>query len=215
MTLKRKTYNFFKRVFDAIYYYPYRKDNNYISGYVNGLRNVIFGGENQIITGCNFSGKVELGYRTTLGVSNWIHGNVKIGKYCQLGAYVAIHSNNHPVSNLSTYISSSLFNGELKQLKTIGKVEMGNDVWVGHNALIIGNVKIGNGAIIAAGAVVTRDVEPYSIVGGVPAKTLKKRFSENIIKEVEELKWWDKSDEEMESIKPLFLKDLSKVQSLY
>ena len=72
-------------------------------------------------------------------------------------------------------------------------VNIGNDVWIGDNVYILAGVKIGNGAIIAMGAVVTRDVEPYTIVGGVPAKVIRKRFNDEQIKKLEEIKWWNKS----------------------
>lgn len=68
---------------------------------------------------------------------------------------------------------------------------IGNDVWIGTRAIILNDVKIGNGAVVAAGAVVTKDVEPYTIVGGVPAKTIKKRFDDTTIKRLSKLKWWE------------------------
>ncbi|MBX2826549.1 MAG: CatB-related O-acetyltransferase [Flavobacteriaceae bacterium] len=116
---------------------------------------------------------------------------------------------------MSTYINKNLFDGELSQLKEVKKVVIGHDVWIGHNAIIVGEVTIGNGAIIASGSVVTKDVAPYSIVGGVPAKELKKRFSETIIQEIEALQWWNLSTTELEKIKPLFFKDLNTIDSLY
>lgn len=81
-----------------------------------------------------------------------------------------------------------------KYTDPIGKklVEIGNDVWIGSHVLIMDGVKIGDGAIIAAGAVVTKDVEPYSIVGGVPARHIRYRFSEEQIKKLLQLKWWEK-----------------------
>jgi len=75
--------------------------------------------------------------------------------------------------------------------KRMGNTYIGNDVWIGYGAIVMRGLKIGNGAIIGAGAVVTRDVEPYTIVGGVPAKVIKKRFSFEDIKKLEELKWWE------------------------
>ncbi|MHC0447314.1 hypothetical protein ACWA1F_18030 [Flavobacterium sp. 3-218] len=65
---------------------------------------------------------------------------------------------------------------------------MGNDVWIGHNVIIVGNVTVGNGAILVAGSVIKKDVLPYSIVGGVPAKMIKKKFADNIIQEIEGLR---------------------------
>jgi virginiamycin A acetyltransferase len=119
------------------------------------------------------------------------------------------------VNFLSTYINKNLFNGELKQLKQIKQITIGNDVWIGHNAIIVGEVNVGNGAIIAAGSVVTKDIPPFSIVAGVPAKVIKKRFSNEIINEIEFLKWWDFSKEELIQIKNLFFKDFNKISSIY
>lgn len=72
-----------------------------------------------------------------------------------------------------------------------GDLIIGNDVWIGYNATIIAGVKVGHGAIIAANATVVKDVEPYSIVGGNPAKKIRKRFSDTTIKKLLEIKWWD------------------------
>ena len=210
-----KLFSFFRRVFDRIYYYPRFERGCIISGKVSGIQDVKFEGKNKIPDGCTFSGNVNLGYRTTIGKNNWIHGNITIGKYCQIGANVMINSTNHPVHYLSTYINSELFGGELYELKDTKNISIGHDVWIGHGAIILGNVSIGNGVIVAAGAVVTKDVPSFSIVAGVPAAIKGKRFPDNICKEVEELAWWDKNDEELEKIKPLFFKKLNDAESLY
>lgn len=194
---------------------PSINDDVLLSGFSRGLQNVVFEGKNAVPDRCNFSGKISLGYATTLGYNNFLHGNIIIGKYCQLGADVAIHTTNHPTSYLTTYINQNLFNGELKSLKEVKKVIIGHDVWIGHNVIVVGNVTIGNGAVLAAGSVVTKDVAPYAIVGGVPAKEIKKRFSDTIIKEIEELQWWNKSEPELEELKPLFVKDFSNLKSIY
>ena len=190
-------------------------DKVVISGNSQGIQNVTFEGKNAVPDRCNFSGKINIGYATTLGYNNFFHGNVSIGKYCQIGADVAIHTTNHPMNFMSTYINKNLFNGELKTLKQTKNVTIGNDVWIGHNVIIVGEVNIGNGAILAAGSVITKDVAPYSIVAGVPAKPIKKRFSENIIQEIEALKWWNLSESELEKIKPIFFKDFTNKNSIY
>jgi virginiamycin A acetyltransferase len=185
------------------------------TGFSRGLQNVTFGGKNGVGEHCNFSGKINIGYATTLGSNNFFGGDVSIGKYCQIGRDVAIITTNHPINYLSTYINSNLFNGELVSLKGTKKVSIGNDVWIGHNVIIVGNVSIGNGAILAAGSIITKDVAPYTIVVGVPAKPIKKRFSDAIILEIEQLKWWDLSETELEKIKPLFFKNFENKESIY
>lgn len=192
-----------------------KTDKVVIAGFSRGIQNVQFEGKNAVPDRCNFSGTIKIGYATTLGYNNFFHGDIIIGKYCQIGADVAIHTTNHPTSYLSTYINSNLFKGDLKGLKEIKKVSIGNDVWIGHNVIIVGNVTIGNGAVLAAGSVVTKDVPPYTIVGGVPAKEIKKRFSDSVIQEIEALKWWDKPEEELEQLKPMFFKDFADKESIY
>ena len=186
-----------------------------LSGFSRGLQNVTFEGKNAVPDGCNFSGKIKIGYATTLGYRNLLSGSIAIGKYCQLGVDVALHATNHPISYMTTYINQNLFQGELKHLKEENSIIIGHDVWIGHGVIIVGNVTIGNGAILAAGSVITKDVEPYSIVAGVPAKEIRKRFSDTIIQEIETLQWWDKSEQELEKIKPLFFKDFSNRHSIY
>lgn len=181
-----------------------------------GYQNVFYEGYNVIPARCQFIGDdIKIGFRSTLGYNNLLSGTIKIGKYCQIGADVAFHASNHPISHLTTYINASLFNGALKQNKIENKIEVGHDVWLGHGVIVVGNVTIGNGAILAAGSVVTKDVAPYTVVAGVPAKEIKKRFSEHIIQEIEALHWWDLSEQELEKIKPLFFKDFKNKDSIY
>ena len=186
-----------------------------MSGFSRGLQQVEFGGRNIVPDRCNFSGKIKLGYATTLGYNNFLHGDIEVGNYCQLGADVAIHSTNHPTGYLSTYVNKNLFSGELSNLKEIKKISIGHDVWIGHNAIIVGNVTIGNGAVIASGAVVTKDVAPFSIVAGVPATEIRKRFAPEVIREVEALQWWHMSEAELQQHKPLFFKDLTDKSTLF
>lgn len=185
-----------------------------VSTWVRGLKNIEFEGENLVPEFCVFTGKTKLGYRTTVGVHNFFGGTVTIGRYCQIGGYVAFHASNHPISYLTTYINKSLFNGDLVELKQDKPIVLGNDIWIGHNVIVLSGVTIGDGAILAAGSVVTKDVDPYTIVGGNPAKPIRKRFSEKIISELLALKWWDKEDDELEKLKPIFYTDLTKINSI-
>ncbi len=184
------------------------------AGVSRGLQNVAFSGENKVATGCNFNGTINIGYASTLGYNGTYHGDISIGNYCQLGPNVSIITTNHPMYHLSTFINESLFDGELKKLKKNKKVVVGHDVWVGQQVIILGGITIGNGAIIAAGSIVTKDVMPFSIVAGNPAKHIKSRFSSELQEEIVALDWWSKSPKELEELKPLFFKNLEGKNSL-
>lgn len=104
------------------------------------------------------------------------------------------------------YIQSEYDVDHISKLAKNNPVEIGNDVWIGWNAVIMPGVTIGDGAIVAAGAVVTHDVPCYAIVGGVPAKVIKKRFSDEIIKQLMKIKWWNWPDEKIKENLELFYK---------
>ncbi|PTD94248.1 hypothetical protein C9439_03990 [archaeon SCG-AAA382B04] len=99
--------------------------------------------------------------------------------------------------------------------RTKGKIDIGCDVWVGADSTILGGVNVGHGAIIGADSVVTKDVEPYSIVAGNPAKHIKYRFSEKIRNQLLELKWWEWDEEKIERNKKFFSTDLREVDDVY
>ncbi|MEB2779615.1 CatB-related O-acetyltransferase [Algoriphagus persicinus] len=211
--------SFKSKLFQKVQYWirPYLKykDNVQVSFWATGLHHVTFGGSNIVPEYCAFSDCTDIGFRTTLGTNNFFGGKVSIGKYCQLGRDLAFHPTNHPMSYLTTYVNNHLYKGELKSFKTEKPIKIGNDVWIGHGVIVMAGVNVGNGAILAAGSIVTRDVEPYTIVAGNPAKPIRKRFSEQLIEELQSLKWWDKSDEELDLLKPLFFTDLKEFSSLH
>lgn len=121
-----------------------------------------------------------------------------IGKFCMIASDVKFIMNgaNHLTDAISTYPFAIFRNGwekamDGKAYPNKGDIVIGNDVWIGYNATIMAGVKIGDGAIIGTNSTVTKDVEPYAIVGGNPASLIKKRFSESTIKKLLEIKWWD------------------------
>ena len=201
--------------FGSKYSRPLPNGKGRTSGISRGLDQVDFEGNNKIATGCNFNGKISIGMHTTLGYNGTYHGTISIGKYCQFGPQVSIITSNHPMHYLSTYINDNLFAGELKKLKEDKPTQIGNDVWLGQNVIILGGVTIGDGAILAAGAVVTKDVDDFAIVAGSPAKLIKYRFEECVREEIKALAWWNKTDAELEEIKPLFFKNLSDKNSIH
>ncbi len=144
---------------------------------------------------CTLS-KVVIGRYSYVGAGTRIT-DAYIGNFCSIGGRCGIGGGVHPTNMVST---SPAF---LKGHNILGKnfaeiqyepsipVEIGNDVWIGEGACIVSGVKVGNGAVIGAHAVVTHDVEPYSVVVGVPAKEIRKRFDEETIKKLLESEWWN------------------------
>lgn len=131
---------------------------------------------------------------------------LKIGKFCSIacGTKFLFNSANHALDSLSTYPFPLFFeewNFEREKVTDAwdnrGDIVIGNDVWIGYEAVILSGVTIGDGAIIGTRAVVTKDVPPYTIVGGVPAKPIRKRFDEKVIKELLKIKWWDWTEEKI------------------
>ncbi|MEN3794083.1 DapH/DapD/GlmU-related protein [Fulvimarina sp. MAC3] len=130
----------------------------------------------------------------------------EIGKFVNIAAAVRINATNHPVWRASlhhfTYRAGDYFEGESDEAEFFDwrrshTVTIGHDVWIGHGATILPGVTIGNGAAIGAGAVVSKDVAPYTIVGGVPAKLIRRRFPEDVAEEMEALSWWNWPHEQL------------------
>lgn len=120
----------------------------------------------------------------------------RIGRYCSIARNAAIGATNHPIHCLGTSLQLS----GTKAAREIPETRVGHDVWIGANAVVVGGITVGNGALIGAGAVVTHDVEPYAIVLGVPGRTVRHRFPEPIRTELLALKWWDLDREAVECL---------------
>lgn len=147
-----------------------------------------------------------------------------IGKFCSIacGAKFLFNSANHNMNSLSTYPFPLFFEEWDLEMENVtdswnnkGDIVIGNDVWIGYEAIIMAGVTIGNGAIIGTRAVITKDVPPYTIVGGVPAKVIRKRFSDNIISKLLEIKWWDWNNEKIKrNIKAIKSGDIDRIDCL-
>lgn len=142
---------------------------------------------------------VDLGDYSYLG-PRCIVSDAKIGKFCAIAAEVRIGAPNHPMDRPSmhrfTYCPEyydpdatrdDRFFAERRQDRAI----IGNDVWIGHGVIVLPGVTVGDGAVLAAGAVVSRDVAPYTVVGGVPARLIRERFSRSIAEKLASVAWWD------------------------
>ena len=151
----------------------------------------------------------------------WNDDRLIIGKFCQIAAGVEFVMNgaNHQMNAVSTFPFFTLegWNASAPQKSDMplkGDTVIGNDVWIGQNATIMPGVHIGDGAIIGANSLVSKDVEPYTIVAGNPIRVIRKRFDDELIDLLECFKWWDKSIEEINNLIPLLTNgDLEKVRA--
>jgi len=141
---------------------------------------------------------------SSLGLCSYVGGaelyDVDVGAFCSIGRHSKIGGlGNHPVHFISTH---PIFYSPLKQAgisfvneekfsEHTGRTVVGNDVWIGYRVIVLDGVRIGDGAVVASGAVVTKDVPAYTVVGGVPAKVIKQRFDDAVIEVLLKEKWWD------------------------
>jgi virginiamycin A acetyltransferase len=143
-------------------------------------------------------------------VLSWNEGsNLIIGRYCSIANGVTILlGGEHRIDWITTYPFREVFSGAAQfqgHPRTKGDVIIGNDVWIGRDALILSGVKVGNGAVIGARSVIAKDVAAYSIVSGNPAQQMRFRFSEDDIRSLEQIAWWDWPHEMVIEALPLLL----------
>lgn len=141
--------------------------------------------------------------------------NVHIGKFCSIAQNVIMDCGWHHETEFATTFPLNVFFPELSHIKghpkSKGDIIIGNDVWIGEGCTIMGGITIGNGAVIGAGSIVTKNVDPYQIVGGSPAREIRHRFDFWTRLKFDKIKWWDWSDEKIiENGELLMDKDISK-----
>lgn len=140
---------------------------------------------------------------------DFISDKLIIGRFCQIASGVTFIMNgaNHQINAVSTYpfyiMGWQQTPPSMNDLPIKGDTVVGNDVWIGQNATILPGVRIGDGAIIGLGSVVGSDVEPYTVVAGNPARPLRRRFDDELIGLLLELKWWNRSPEEIQRLIPV------------
>ncbi|WP_235596822.1 CatB-related O-acetyltransferase [Leptospira alstonii] len=160
---------------------------------------------------CSCINRSEIGRYVAMSFFSYL-ADSDVGNYCTFAARVSIGAFSHPIDFLTShevgYRDTTASYGEtaykenpeiylkMRSIRTV----IGNDVWIGDNAVVIKGVKIGNGSVVGAGAIVTKDVEPFSIVAGNPAKLIRKRFSQEIIDQIEESEWWNLSITELSGV---------------
>ena len=158
-------------------------------------------------------------FNSSIGAYSYLSKNssliyASVGKFCSIGSNSCIGLGHHSLTYIST---SPLFSEkqnatgsswvEKSEIYPYKRVVVGNDVWIGTRVIVMGGVTIGDGAVLAAGAVVTKDVPPYAIVGGVPAKIIKYRFPEPIVDKLKEIQWWNLPENIIKNKISLFQKD--------
>ncbi len=202
--------------------YKYRKKVTICSGCTINIHST-FEGANKIYPNCYFNG--SMGYGTYMGHSSKIHAH--IGRFTSIAPEVECNHGVHPtgfpyVSTSPMFFSTRKQSGktfadsmQFKEMKPT--IEIGNDVWIGQKVFLVGGITIGDGAIVQAGAIVTKDVPPYSIVGGVPARVIRYRYDEETIDFLLRVQWWNKGEawfkehwrllNDMDSFKDYFIKD--------
>ena len=174
---------------------------------------------------CRLGRYTEVGPRTslietTLGDYSYVMGDCDaiysaVGKFCSIASNVRINPGNHPMHRATqahfTYRASAYFPGESDESEFFDwrksqRVHIGHDVWIGHGAVVLPGKNVGTGAVIAAGAIVTKDVPAYTVVAGNPARPIKRRFSEAVADRLARLAWWDWDHEALRRALPDFKK---------
>ncbi|WP_332396274.1 CatB-related O-acetyltransferase [Vibrio metschnikovii] len=209
-----------KYIYRLIGSYRLKKKDVYIH-FTSFSSSTYFEGRNKILPNNDLKFS-NVGFGTYIGARSCLNYS-KIGRYCSIANNVLILKNNHPTKFVSTH--PCFHRGSHMWMKSVGlsyidddkypendfidkenkkEVIIGSDVWIGEGARILPNVHIGDGAVIAAGAIVTKSVPNYAIVGGVPAKLLKYRFNKEQIDKLIEIKWWNEPEEKIRAIAPDF-----------
>lgn len=172
-------------------------------------------GENCKIYESALSGNIQIGKYTSLWGPNLdvytADNTVKIGNFCSIARNVSFQTFNHNQKKITSYfIGQNLFNEKWQNEKVSkGSIEIGNDVWIATQCVILGGVKIDDGVVVAANSVVTTDLPAFSIVAGTPAKVIGYRFDTDTINKIKELKWWNWSTSKIIENKHLFVDEIN------
>ncbi len=169
----------------------------------------------RVSRGCILNGDITVDKQTNFEPNCDVIGNVEFGKYCAIAKRSTFQQTNHETAQPSMQIRlyDEVLDSELPPASN-GPITIGNDVWVGIGATVLSGVTVGDGAVIGAGSVVTSDVEPYSIVGGVPAEHIKWRFPEEVREKLLEIEWWTWDEATIRNNRDFFERELQDVSDI-
>lgn len=211
----KKIYNCFLEKYT---FFKYHKNFSFDKNYKTVIKNSIIGKKvsgniGLKLIGCEIQGNVKLDRFVSINKNTKILGGIygiRIKAFSSIGQNVFIQENYHKYERTSTYhFNQNIYKGKLEEdIYSKGKIVIEEDVWIGSNSVILSGIKIGRGSIIGAGSVVTKDVEEYSIMGGNPAKLLKKRFDIQTIEILEKSKWWEWDIKKLKTNREFFFKKI-------
>mgnify|MGYP000481936999 CR=1 FL=1 len=163
----------------------------------------------RLSTRCVLNGTITVGRGTNFEPACTLIGDVEFGNYCAIARENTFQQTNHETAkpSMQRRLYETVLDSDLEYV-TDGPITVGNDVWIGARCIVLSGVTIGDGAVVAAGSVVTDDVEPYAVVGGVPAERLKWRFPREVREALQDLAWWNWDEETIRANRGFFEREL-------
>lgn len=169
----------------------------------------------QLGRGCKLEGDIRVGRQTNLEPDCEVVGNVNIGNFCAIARRNLFQQTNHETQKpaLQMRFYEDVLNSKLEHTSS-GPINIGNDVWIGTQSIILSGVSVGDGAIVGAGSVITHDVEPYAVVAGVPAERIGWRFPNEIRQKLMDLSWWEWDNKKIQEYKKFFDNKIESVEDI-
>lgn len=159
----------------------------------------LFTEKNVEVANCGYIRRTEIGLWSYANYSTL--SDTLIGRFCSIGRFCNLGANSHPTEWITTHPIAFRVGAKGQTYKVVPPARIGNDVWIGDHVTILRGVNVGHGAVLGAGAVVTKDVPPYAIVVGVPGSVRRFRFPDDIIRKLLDLRWWDYGEAAIEGIR--------------
>jgi virginiamycin A acetyltransferase len=169
----------------------------------------------RVARGCQLFGDIHIGRGSKLNDGIEVVGELTVGNYCALAPDILFQQKNHKINKpaMQGRFYGRVLDNELEHMES-GPITVGNDVWIGARSIILSGVTIGDGAVVGAGSIVTDDVEPYAVVAGVPASQVKWRFPAEIRETLQDLAWWELTEETLRGHRKFFEREITSVDDI-